>query len=78
MPPAGVVTGYGKGNGNAHGVPFLASNSRPTLHDVSVMFPLSHAGARKMKPTVGLTAFFLKINLCEKKPVSINASAGFS
>jgi len=25
-----------------------------------------------MKPTVGLTSFFRKINLCEKKPVSVN------
>ena len=30
-----------------------------------------------MKPTVGLTSFFLKMNLCEKNRVPINVHAGF-
>ncbi|HZV35372.1 MAG TPA: hypothetical protein VFB72_12430 [Verrucomicrobiae bacterium] len=40
------------------------------------MVPVYHANFRKMKRTVGLTAFFSLMNLCEKKRVLRNIYAG--
>ena len=66
----------GGGEGKTSRPALSAAPSNPSSFTISFIIPpLHHTTPQKVKPMVGLTQYFLKMNLCEKKPGSPNVYA---